>query len=425
MSVGTVTGRAIGAHDPTVVRGDDGLWYMFSTDAAVDEREIPAGAHVRTSTDLVRWSLAGTALPGVPAPARAHSGAVGLWAPEVVRWPSGDDARRWRMYYSASSFGSRTSAIGLATAPSPAGPWSDEGVVVSTVHEADAHNAIDAAIVFDRNGEPWLSYGSFFDGIRTVRLDAASGRPLAGADAVLIARRSPGVDGAVEGAYVEYRPEHDDYLLYVSYDSLFDSYSIRVGTATEVTGPYRDAAGRPLLDAPVADEGRAGTKILGGLRFPDTIGWSAPGHNSVFFDGAARFLVHHVRRADDPRQHEAQIRRLHTTRGGWPIASPHPFAGYEAERLDAPQGLEGAWNVVRLDPARTDVIDSRTLRVSGSLRTAADPVTGEIVVHDDSDIVLDAVAFGATDPRTGRAVLAFGGLDRDGVVWIASKEEAP
>jgi hypothetical protein len=60
--------------------------------------------------------------------------------------------------------------------------------------------------------------------------------------------------------------------------------------------------------------------------------------------------------------------------------------------------------------------------VSGSLRTAADPVTGEIVVHAANDVALDAVAFGATDERTGRPVLAFGGIDGDGVVWIGSKE---
>lgn len=413
----------IGAHDPTVVRGDDGLWYMFSTDAAVDDGPIPAGAHVRTSADLVHWDPAGTALAGVPAAALAHTGAVGLWAPEVVRWPGDDDARRWRMYYSASSFGSRTSAIGLATAASAAGPWTDEGLVVSTTQGVDAHNAIDAAIVFDRDGSPWLTYGSFFDGIRTLPLDAETGLPRGG-DEVLIARRSAAVDGAVEGAYIDYRPEHDDYVLYVSYDSLFDSYSIRVGVAREVTGPYLDAAGRPLLDAPEGVEASAGTKVLGGLRFPGQVGWSAPGHNSIFFDGDARFLVHHVRRADDARVHEAQIRRVHTTRGGCPIVSPHPFAGYEAERLAAPEGLEGAWNVVRLDPERTGVIDSETLRVSGSLRTAADPVAGEIVVYAGTDVALDAVVFGATDERTGRAVLAFGGIDGDGVVWIGSKEAA-
>ena len=53
------------AHDPTIVRGDDGLWYMFSTDAAAGVDSVPAGAHVRThclarlERDAARFVLAG------------------------------------------------------------------------------------------------------------------------------------------------------------------------------------------------------------------------------------------------------------------------------------------------------------------------------------------------------------------------------
>lgn len=422
MSVDTSQWGARNAHDPTVVRGDDGLWYMFSTDAAAVAGVIPVGAHVRTSPDLVSWTFAGTALDGVPHPALAHSGAEGLWAPEVVRWLAAADERRWHMYYSASSFGSRTSAIGLATAPAPAGPWTDEGIIVATAHDEDLHNAIDAAVVFDRDGAPWLTYGSFFDGIRTLRLDASTGCPVTPGDAgQLIARRPRSVDGAVEGAYIDYRESHDDYVLYVSYDSLFDSYSIRVGIARDVTGPYLDAAGLPLLDAAAGEEARAGTKILGAHRFPDGPGWIAPGHNSIFRDGEARFLVHHVREAADPRRHEAQIRRVHTTSGGWPVASPYPFAGYTAERLVADEGLEGTWRVLRFAPEQPGLIEPVALTISGDARTSGDAVAGQLTVHAGSDVVIDAVVFGATDPATGRAVLAFGGIDADGVVWTGAK----
>ena len=54
------------AHDPTVVRDDDGTYYMFSTDAVANSEHIPAGVHVRTSPDLVTGHFAGTALDGVP-----------------------------------------------------------------------------------------------------------------------------------------------------------------------------------------------------------------------------------------------------------------------------------------------------------------------------------------------------------------------
>lgn len=410
------------AHDPTVVRGDDGRWYMFSTDAAADVADIPAGAHLRTSTDLVTWTFAGTALDGVPEPARAHSGAVGLWAPEVVRWPDARAERRWHMYYSASSFGSRTSAIGLATAADPAGPWTDEGVVVATSHDTHGHNAIDAAVTFDAEGAPWLTYGSFFDGIRTLPLDPTTGRPVVpGETGTLIARRPASVDGAIEGAYIVHRPERGNYVLHVSYDSLFDSYSMRVGTAPAITGPYVDAAGLPLLDPPEGTERRAGTKVLGAHRFPGGTAWIAPGHHSVFADGTARFVVHHVRHADDPTRHEAQIRRLHTTAGGWPIVSPHPFAGYDRETLPAAEAASGRWHVVRFDPENTGVVEARVLGATSDLRSAGEPITGALTVHAERDVVLDAVVFGAWDPVAGCSVPAFGGLDADGVVWLGSR----
>ncbi|MGM7671644.1 arabinan endo-1,5-alpha-L-arabinosidase [Microbacterium sp. A93] len=423
-SADTTTWGARNAHDPTVVHGDDGLWYMFSTDAAARLDEIPAGVHVRTSPDLVHWTFAGTALDGVPDAARQHSGAVGLWAPEVVRWPAADDSRRWHIYYSASSFGSRTSAIGLATAPEARGPWTDEGIVVSTSHDDDGYNAIDAAIVFDRDGVPWLTYGSFFGGIHTLPLDVGTGRPARPADrGTLIARRPATVDGAIEGAYIDYDADADLYVLYVSYDSLFDTYNMRVGIAAQIQGPYLDAAGLPLLDPAEDDAARAGTKILGGHRFAGGEAWIAPGHNSTFRDGQARFVVHHVRRADDPAQHEAQIRRVHTTASGWPVVSPHPFAGYAAETLPAAREVTGNWQVVCFAPEQSALIDAVPLAVTGAMRTAGDAVAGEIVLHAPrGDVRLDAVVFGAWDPVAARSVLAFGGLDDTGVVWVGSQE---
>ena len=89
------------AHDPTAVRDDDGTYWLFSTDA-FSEGPVRAGVQVRRSADLVTWEFHGWALPGVPSDGAAWTGAEGLWAPEVVR--VGDE---WRMYWSASTFGSR------------------------------------------------------------------------------------------------------------------------------------------------------------------------------------------------------------------------------------------------------------------------------------------------------------------------------
>ena len=426
------------AHDPTVVRDDDGVWYMFSTDAIAGAESVPAGVHVRTSPDLVEWTFRGTALDGVPDAAREWTGAAGIWAPEVVRWTSDDGSPLWHMYYSASTFGSRTSAIGLAVATTLSGPWTDRGIVVATRQGVDEHNAIDAAVVFDRGGIPWLTYGSFFGGIHTLPLSLETGLPQTPGDrGALIARRPASVDTAVEGAYIVYRPEEDRFVLFVSYDSLFDSYNVRVAVSDEVDGPYLDVQGNALtgIDPDVAPE-TVGTKVLGGYRFDGDTGWAAPGHNSMFtvpatdvdreqraVRGAAHFMVHHVRLADDPTQHLAQIRRVHFTASGWPVVSPQPFDGFAAERMDAAESADGMWNVLRFDPAVTRVIDSAPLRVSCDAASDGEVVTAMLVVHRaaGAPVELDAVVFGSWDPVAGRAALSFSGIDSDGVVWSGTK----
>ena len=408
------------AHDPTVVRDEDGTYYMFSTDAVANAAEFPAGVHIRRSPDLVAWDFVGTALPGVPGPAARWSGAAGLWAPDVVRWPDG----AWHMYYSASTFGSRTSAIGLATAASPAGPWADRGLVITTRQGESGHNAIDAAVTFDRSGAPWLTYGSFFDGIYTLRLDPETGFALAESGrGTLLARRPDSVDGAVEGAFVLYRPEEDRYVLFVSYDSLAGTYNIRTAVAAQITGPYLDRNGRALTETE-QDPQHTGTKILGSYGFPGDTAWLGPGHNSVLPGPAPAggyFLVHHVRYARDPAQHTGQLRRLYFTASGWPVAAPHPFAGLATERLTAPEPVSGNWQVIRLDPSSTDLATASTLVVSSPELAFTDGTPAAVRVRAGTE-ELDAVVFAGWDRAAGRSTLCFSGLDSRGTAWWGSKE---
>lgn len=409
------------AHDPTVVRADDGTYYMFSTDAGANSEDIPTGVHIRTSRDLVTWHFAGTAFDGVPGPARDWTGAQGLWAPEVVRWPG----TGWHMYYSASTFGSNTSAIGLATAPHPSGPWEDRGIVVATLSGENTQNAIDAAVTFDADGAPWLTYGSFFSGIYTMPLDRTSGRPLLEGDlGSLIARRDPSVEGALEGAFILYRPEENRYVLFTSYDSLFNSYNVRVAVAEDITGPYRDILGGSMTDlgAPPAS---IGTKVLGSHRFDGGTGWLAPGHNSVLSqDGpegnAEHFLVHHVRFAADPSQHIAQLRRLFFTAAGWPVVSPQPYAGRELEALDSSQALSGPWRVIRFAPDSTDLVEAVTLELESDSQELFDGAPAATRLRAE-DLDLDAVVFGSWDWSRGKAALSFSGIDGHGVAWCGTK----
>lgn len=403
------------AHDPTVVRADDGAYYMFSTDAVANSDAVPAGVHIRRSADLVSWEYIGTALDGVPGPAADWTGAAGLWAPEVVRWSDSC----WHMYYSASTFGSRTSAIGLATAPAPAGPWQDRGLVLTTNQEESGQNAIDAAVTFDRTCRPWLTYGSFFDGIYCLPLDPLTGMAAEQGPGTLLARRPPSVDGAVEGAFILYRPQEDRFVLFVSCDSLFSTYNVRTAVAADITGPYLDRNGNALTD-PGGDPAQTGTKILGSYGFEGGTKWLAPGHNSILADGEGSFMVHHVRRADDPSHHEAQLRRVYFTRSGWPVVSPQPFAGRDTERLEAPSPVDGLWQVIRLDPLNTGVAEAEVLTVRAPSLDASDgtpaPLTLEVGGQE-----LDAVLFAGRDWAAHRTVLCFSGLDANGTAWFGTR----
>ncbi|WP_315095837.1 family 43 glycosylhydrolase [uncultured Cellulomonas sp.] len=405
------------AHDPTAVRDDDGTYWLFSTDAWADG-PVRAGVQVRRSKDLVTWDFHGWALDGVPAAGAQWSGAEGLWAPDVVR--AGGE---WRMYWSASTFGSRTSAIGLAVAAHPAGPWEDRGLVVTSLHDVDGPNAIDANAVVDADGRHWLVYGSFFGGIYALELDPVSGLAVGEAPGALLARRPRSVEGAVEGAFVLPRPG-GGYALVLSYDSLFSTYHVRVGVSESLTGPYVDRSGRDLTDLD-GDPARVGALMLAGHALTGGRAWLAPGHASVLTDGDRQLLVHHVRDADDPTRHEVQVRRLVWTADGWPVVSPQPWAGDaepDDDRPTDPAALAGTWELVTFEPATAGgVVAPRTLDID-------DAVVATIRSHGDGRFTspdLELVVFPSVDAVRGVRTLSFAGLDADGNATLGTRVARP
>lgn len=182
-------------HDPSIFKASSGEYYIFSTDTKShsNPHTCPSGCQVRTSDDLVHWTWQGTALEGVPIEAYTWTKARGLWAPEVALWDN-----QYHLYYSASQFGKNQSFIGLATSDSIEGPWKDKGVVVKTEHGVSGPNAIDANIVFDKKDEPYLCYGSFFEGIYLKGLDRRTGKPFSEGDGVCIGKKGIGTHEKVQ-----------------------------------------------------------------------------------------------------------------------------------------------------------------------------------------------------------------------------------
>ena len=235
-------------HDPGIARDrESGDFYVFSTG---DPKIGDGTPQIRRSSDLETWTYAGTVFDRIPQWVRdAVPGVENLWAPDVYEHDG-----VYYMYYTGSTFGSNVSVIGLATntALDPNDPdyaWVDRGRVVGSDRSVD-YNAIDAGVVEDAAGTPWLAFGSFFSGIRMIELEWPSGKaaPRRGEPLRLADRRQP--PNAIEAPYVVQRDGF--FYLFVSLDSCCrgtqSTYKIAVGRSREVTGPYVDRDGRPMLE---------------------------------------------------------------------------------------------------------------------------------------------------------------------------------
>lgn len=287
-------------HDPALTR-EGKTWYVFSTgDPAVAGGTV----QIRRSTDQRHWTTAGTVFDEIPAWLQAEvPGVSNLWAPEVI-----EHRGTFYLYYSASTFGSNNSVIALATNTTlnpddPAYEWVDRGLVHRS-ETTDDYNAIDPGIVVDKSGIPWMSFGSFWSGIRMIKLQWPSGlaAPDQGEPLRLADRRVP--PNAIEAPYILRRGGW--FYLFVSFDfccrGTESTYKIAVGRSRTVTGPYVDRLGTPMLQG-------GGTVILSAKG--SMIG---PGGQSVY----GNWLAHHYYDARADGDFRLGLRRIDWTANGWP-----------------------------------------------------------------------------------------------------------
>jgi arabinan endo-1,5-alpha-L-arabinosidase len=286
-------------HDPSMVRRPDGTYLLYSTGQ---------GLPIRTSRDRTTFAAAGSVWPeGAPWAEKftSPSDPSALWAPDISYHHG-----RFYLYYSASSFGSRHSAIFLATSRTgESGSWKHVGRVWET-SETDDYNAIDPNLVVDGK-DWWLSFGSFWSGVKMVRLDPRTGLPVSKDTTVhSLATRPIEVDGAIEAPYVV--RQGDYFYLFAAFDAccrgLDSTYRTMVGRARSVTGPYLDRTGRKMTDG-------GGTEVMashGSI--------TGPGHPAVLHDGADWLLIyHHYYDENNPGAARLGINRLAWV-DGWPVA---------------------------------------------------------------------------------------------------------
>jgi arabinan endo-1,5-alpha-L-arabinosidase len=294
-----VAGDTERVHDPAIIKRN-GTYLLFTTGPGLD---------IRTSRDGRTYTKIGSVFPDGAPWADKYLPATGirnLWAPDIT-FRNG----QYYLYYAASSFGSRHSALFLATSKTGMpGTWTHRGTVHETV-EGGEYNAIDANLIIDSQSRWWLAFGSFWGGIKMIRIDPKTGLRYA-ADPTLypLASRPFGTEGAIEAPFV-YR--HGTYFyLFVSFDYCCrgdaSTYRIMVGRSKNATGPYLDRDGKPMTEG-------GGTQLLAAH---DAV--PGPGHQAIFNDGSGTDLLvyHYYGDNDRPDLGRLGINALKWDSAAWP-----------------------------------------------------------------------------------------------------------
>jgi arabinan endo-1,5-alpha-L-arabinosidase len=279
--------------------------------------------------------------------------------------------------------------IDVATAPTPAGPWTSQSTPVVAARPGAGGgylSTIDPAELTASDGSRFLYFGSYYGGISVVPLSAdglrSSGTP------TMVA-----LDNKYEGAYVVGRGGY--YYLFASSANCCagpaTGYAVSVGRSRSPLGPFVDAHGVSLTASQVG-----GTPVItqNGNR------WIGTGHNAVVTDLSGQdYLVYHAIDRNQPyldapygvNRRPMLLDRLDWI-DGWPVVragagasdTPQP-APVTTGRRHGPASVNGT--VLRPRPAG-DVRIEADLRVpsgsslglvAGPARVSIDRAAGQLV----------------------------------------------
>lgn len=309
--LGTITPtRETPAHDPVMIK-EKGTYYLFVTGN---------GINMYSSKDMKNWRKEKSVFSTTPdwvTKALPNYRGSSMWAPDIS-YQNG----KYYLYYAVSAFGKNTSCIGLVVnktldTASTDYKWEDRGKVIQSVPGRDLWNAIDANLVVDENQIPWLAFGSFWEGMKLVKLNADLSSVAQPEQWYTIARRPRDFsmhdtlagNAAIEGPFIFKKDKY--YYLFVSWDYCCrgerSDYKVVVGRSEKVMGPYLDKNGISLAQ-------NGGSLVIQG----DNKEWYGAGHNSAYtFDGKD-YIIYHGYDAKDRGRSKLIIEEL-KWENGWPV----------------------------------------------------------------------------------------------------------
>lgn len=328
--------RAVGVHDPSTIVKENGDYWFFRTGRGVPSFRskdlktweqgpavvqasptwladvVPPGAGRRgrgargPATAPATNPTAEAAVP--PARGRGAGGGVpSFWAPDVIR--VGD---RYLLYFSYSAFGVNTSCIAMTSSPTlnpddPRYKWSDPQIVVQSRRE-DNFNAIDPAMILDQEGRLWMSFGSFWSGIKLIELDPKTGLRIPDSPMHSLAHYD-----SIEAPFIYHHDGH--YYLFLNWGlccrGVNSTYNMRVGRSRTITGPYLDKDGKDMLTGG------------GSLLLETDRAFIGPGHPGIIKEGDTYWMSMHfydgTASVAGGTGGTLAIRPLRWAADGWPV----------------------------------------------------------------------------------------------------------
>lgn len=304
----------IPVHDPVMIE-QDGTYYLFGTGQ---------GIAVWSSPDMENWTREGSVFETAPdwATDVVPDFNNHIWAPDISEHDG-----TYYLYYSVSSGGRNTSAIGVAT-NSTLNPesadyeWTDHGIVVRSRPGRDLWNAIDPNLAVDEEGTPWLTFGSFWKGLKITKLadnrtelaEDQEWHTIAGRHRYwkLDERDAGGrMNGAVEAPFIFKKGDY--YYLFVSWGMCCrgpeSTYRVVVGRSKDITGPYLDKEDQEM-------------QLGGGSLVVDgNSEWAGVGHSATYTFNGTDYLVFHGYDNSDNGRSKLWIQEVDWGEHGWPTVS--------------------------------------------------------------------------------------------------------
>lgn len=304
-----LTGDMQPVRDPSMLR-EAGTYYLFSSD--IPGQTAAGNLLIRCSQNKVAWTLCGSVFSSIPDWVQAKiPGVSTMWAPDISYFNG-----TYHVYYSGSTLGSQQSVIGLATnttldSSDPKYQWVDQGEVLSSV-AGDDFNALDPNILVAADNTVWLTYGSYWSGVKQQQVDPASGMLISNATRYDLATRPGILNNPIEGSSIVQHGGY--YYLYTSIDYCClgelsqDNYKEQVGRSSSPHGPFLDEDGVSMMDG-------GGTVLLTG-----NTTWAAPGGGTALVDPATgdSLIVFHAALLTENGAPYAWVKQV-SWQADWPV----------------------------------------------------------------------------------------------------------